>query len=220
MGIRRQMMTSSGMVLNTITPCAACKLLRRRCAEDCPFAPFFSPQEPEKFAAVHRIYGASNVSKLLMEVPEDRRAETANSLVFEANMRLRDPVYGCMGAISALQQHLQSLQSEIIAVRTEILKYQYREANSNVIDLDPSSFISNAAGMVPNAPPSPFPSRQPPPPPPPQQQPTPTPPPSIVLSSTSSSSSNNVPSLYTPPTSGATPGYGSFSSDGNMPYFD
>lgn len=52
--------------LNTITPCAACKLLRRRCAEECPFSPYFSPHEPHKFSAVHKVFGASNVSKLLM----------------------------------------------------------------------------------------------------------------------------------------------------------
>lgn len=57
---------SLGSTLNTITPCAACKLLRRRCAEECPFSPYFSPHEPQKFAAVHKVFGASNVSKLLM----------------------------------------------------------------------------------------------------------------------------------------------------------
>lgn len=64
---RRQMLNpnSSAGTLNTVTPCAACKLLRRRCAEECPFSPYFSPHEPQKFAAVHKVFGASNVSKLL-----------------------------------------------------------------------------------------------------------------------------------------------------------
>lgn len=52
--------------LNTVTPCAACKLLRRRCAQECPFSPYFSPHEPHKFASVHKVFGASNVSKMLM----------------------------------------------------------------------------------------------------------------------------------------------------------
>lgn len=46
-------------------PCAACKLLRRRCAQDCIFAPYFPADEPQKFANVHKVFGASNVSKLL-----------------------------------------------------------------------------------------------------------------------------------------------------------
>lgn len=47
------------------SPCAACKLLRRRCAAGCVFAPYFPPGEPHKFANVHKVFGASNVSKLL-----------------------------------------------------------------------------------------------------------------------------------------------------------
>lgn len=62
---RRHMLGIQG-TLNTITPCAACKLLRRRCAQECPFSPYFSPHEPQKFASVHKVFGASNVSKLLM----------------------------------------------------------------------------------------------------------------------------------------------------------
>ncbi|KAH7537647.1 hypothetical protein FEM48_Zijuj03G0115000 [Ziziphus jujuba var. spinosa] len=111
---RRHMLGPPG-TLNTITPCAACKLLRRRCAQECPFSPYFSPHEPQKFASVHKVFGASNVSKMLMEVPESQRADAANSLVYEANVRLRDPVYGCMGAISALQQQVQTLQAELNA---------------------------------------------------------------------------------------------------------
>lgn len=47
------------------SPCAACKLLRRRCAEDCVFAPYFPADQPHKFASVHKVFGASNVNKLL-----------------------------------------------------------------------------------------------------------------------------------------------------------
>lgn len=57
---------AGGGALNTITPCAACKLLRRRCAQECPFSPYFPPHEPQKFASVHKVFGASNVSKMLM----------------------------------------------------------------------------------------------------------------------------------------------------------
>lgn len=53
-------MPGSGM-----SPCAACKLLRRRCARDCVFAPHFPPDEPQKFANVHKVFGAANVNKML-----------------------------------------------------------------------------------------------------------------------------------------------------------
>lgn len=124
------------------TPCAACKLLRRRCAQECPFSPYFSPHEPQKFACVHKIFGASNVSKMLMEVPENQRADAASSLVYEANARIRDPVYGCMGAISALQQQAQALQAELNAVRQEITRYRQHEITVAGEDSAPAATTS------------------------------------------------------------------------------
>ncbi|KAM0876836.1 hypothetical protein ACQ4PT_035909 [Festuca glaucescens] len=108
---------------NMMTPCAACKLLRRRCAQECTFSPFFSPMEPHKFASVHKVFGASNVAKMLLEVHESQRSDAANSLVYEANLRLRDPVYGCMGAIITLQQQVHALEAELAGVRAEITKH-------------------------------------------------------------------------------------------------
>ncbi|CAM6024781.1 unnamed protein product, partial [Sphagnum balticum] len=126
--------TSEGQANSSSTPCAACKLLRRRCVQDCPFSPYFSPHEPQKFACVHKVFGASNVSKMLMEVPESQRADAASSLVYEAKARIRDPVYGCMGAISALQQQAESLQTELNAVRREIMRYKHHDNNIAVAD--------------------------------------------------------------------------------------
>ncbi|RDX61044.1 LOB domain-containing protein 13 [Mucuna pruriens] len=208
-----------GTTLNTVTPCAACKLLRRRCAEECPFSPYFSPHEPQKFAAVHKVFGASNVSKMLMEVPEGQRADAANSLVYEANLRLRDPVYGCMGAISALQQQVQSLQAELNAIRAEILKYKYREAAS-LISSHHAALVSSADHAVSVAIPADHSQglSQPPPlllpKPLPSPSPKPLPSPSVILSSLSSSSASSV---YTPPKSSMS--LGSISSTENVPYF-
>ncbi|XP_052197368.1 LOB domain-containing protein 33-like [Diospyros lotus] len=43
--------------------CSGCKFLRRRCIQGCIFAPYF--RHPRAFAAIHTIFGAINVSKLL-----------------------------------------------------------------------------------------------------------------------------------------------------------
>jgi len=58
-------MKDGGRKQGAPSPCAACKLLRRRCAQDCVFAPYFPADEPHKFANVHRVFGASNVNKML-----------------------------------------------------------------------------------------------------------------------------------------------------------
>uniref|UniRef100_A0A0E0L182 LOB domain-containing protein n=1 Tax=Oryza punctata TaxID=4537 RepID=A0A0E0L182_ORYPU len=106
------------------SPCASCKLLRRRCTKDCIFAPFFPADDPHKFAIVHKVFGASNVSKMLQELPAQQRGDAVSSLVYEANARMRDPVYGCVGAISFLQNQVSQLQMQLAVAQAEILCIQ------------------------------------------------------------------------------------------------
>ncbi|KAF7100130.1 hypothetical protein CFC21_101674 [Triticum aestivum] len=114
---------SSGAA-GTGSPCAACKFLRRKCQPDCVFAPYFPPDNPQKFVHVHRVFGASNVTKLLNELNPYQREDAVNSLAYEADMRLRDPVYGCVGVISVLQHQLRQLQQDLTRARYELSKYQ------------------------------------------------------------------------------------------------
>ncbi|KAG8366897.1 hypothetical protein BUALT_Bualt16G0015700 [Buddleja alternifolia] len=104
-------------------PCAACKFLRRKCLTNCIFAPYFPPEEPIKFTNVHRIFGASNVSKLLNEIAPHQREDAVNSLAYEAEARLKDPVYGCVGVISVLQRQVLELQKELDAVKADLIRY-------------------------------------------------------------------------------------------------
>lgn len=46
-------------------PCAACRMLRRRCDSKCLLAPYFPTDEVDKFVGVHRVFGASNVIKMI-----------------------------------------------------------------------------------------------------------------------------------------------------------
>ncbi|XP_002991941.2 LOB domain-containing protein 12 [Selaginella moellendorffii] len=115
-----------------MSPCAACKLLRRRCAKDCIFAPFFPPDEPQKFAYVHKVFGASNVNKMLQDLPVYQRADAVNSMVYEANSRIRDPVYGCVGAISALQQQVAQLQAQLAVSQAEIVCMRMQHASTTI----------------------------------------------------------------------------------------
>ncbi|XP_043703875.1 LOB domain-containing protein 25 [Telopea speciosissima] len=105
------------------SPCAACKFLRRKCMSGCIFAPYFPPEEPQKFATVHKIFGASNVTKILNELPQHQREDAVNSLAYEAEARIKDPVYGCVGAISFLQRQVQRLQKELDAANADLIRY-------------------------------------------------------------------------------------------------
>ncbi|CAA0842658.1 LOB domain-containing protein 30 [Striga hermonthica] len=95
-------------------PCGACKFLRRKCVVGCIFAPYFdSEQGAAHFAAVHKVFGASNVSKLLLHIPPARRLDAVVTICYEAQARLRDPIYGCVAHIFALHQQVVNLQAEL-----------------------------------------------------------------------------------------------------------
>ncbi|XWS57196.1 hypothetical protein CRYUN_Cryun09bG0153500 [Craigia yunnanensis] len=113
-----------GMASSSNSPCAGCKFLRRKCQPECVFAPYFPPDQPQKFVNVHKVFGASNITKLLNELHPSQREDAVNSLAYEADMRLRDPVYGCVGVISVLQHQLRQLQMDLSCAKSELSKYQ------------------------------------------------------------------------------------------------
>ncbi|KVH90311.1 lateral organ boundaries domain-containing protein [Cynara cardunculus var. scolymus] len=105
-------------------PCGACKFLRRKCVAGCVFAPYFDSEQigTAHFAAVHKVFGASNVSKLLHNIPVHKRLDAVVTVCYEAHARLRDPVHGCLAHLFALQQqaevsyfqaHLATLHLEV-----------------------------------------------------------------------------------------------------------
>ncbi|CAI0384862.1 unnamed protein product [Linum tenue] len=103
-------------------PCGACKFLRRKCVSGCIFAPHFgSDQGAARFAAVHKVFGASNVSKLLLHVPVNRRNEAVVTISYEAQARLSDPVLGCVSTILTLQQQACSPTPILISLASLIL---------------------------------------------------------------------------------------------------
>ncbi|PON57020.1 Lateral organ boundaries domain containing protein [Parasponia andersonii] len=126
------------------SPCASCKLLKRRCAKDCIFAPYFHSVDLHKFAIVHKVFGASNVSKMLQELPVHCRADAVSSLLYEANARMRDPVYGCAGAISQLQNQVSELKMQLAVAQAEILciKMQQDPATAMVGGTPPQTLDS------------------------------------------------------------------------------
>ncbi|KAK9054013.1 hypothetical protein SSX86_025088 [Deinandra increscens subsp. villosa] len=119
----------------TSTRCAVCKYFRRRCPPDCVFKPYFFNTNPQRFTCVHRIYGASNLGKLLQGVPMQLRADAVESLYYEAKCRIQDPVYGCAGIIWVLHQQIQIAQSELARTQAEIA---FLDATGAVVEPRPS----------------------------------------------------------------------------------
>ncbi|XP_047963187.1 LOB domain-containing protein 29-like [Salvia hispanica] len=104
----------------TGSPCGACKFLRRKCVRGCVFAPYFCHEQgAAHFAAIHKVFGASNVSKLLAHLPVSHRCEAAITIAYEAQARLQDPIYGCVSHIFALQHQVVNLQAQLASLKEQ-----------------------------------------------------------------------------------------------------
>ena len=61
------------------------------------------------------------------ELPEHQRSDAVSSMVYEANARVRDPVYGCVGAISSLQQQIDTLQAQLAMAQAEVVQMRLHQ---------------------------------------------------------------------------------------------
>ncbi|KAK1284255.1 LOB domain-containing protein 29 [Acorus calamus] len=114
------------------SPCGACKFLRRKCVRGCVFAPYFCHEQgAAHFAAIHKVFGASNVSKLLMHLPVADRCEAAVTISYEAQARLQDPIYGCVSHIFALQQQVVTLQAQLASLKAQAAQNGVNNSSSS-----------------------------------------------------------------------------------------
>jgi len=112
-------MSSKG---GTRQACAACKYQRRKCSPDCPLAPYFPPDQPKQFLNAHKLFGVSNILRILKQLPDDsQKSDAMKSIVYQANAREKDPVHGCFGIIVMLQTQVERLREELEFVRSQTM---------------------------------------------------------------------------------------------------
>ncbi|KAJ8464708.1 hypothetical protein OPV22_027260 [Ensete ventricosum] len=109
--------------MSSNAPCAACKFLRRKCTPKCVLAPYFPPAQETNFVYVHRVFGASKVARILRDLSPAQRQDAVTTMVYEAEARLREPVYGCVASIRLLQQRLERIQNELYNARKVLATY-------------------------------------------------------------------------------------------------
>ncbi|MCL7032870.1 hypothetical protein MKW94_023761 [Papaver nudicaule] len=77
------------------------------------------------------------------ELPMHQRGDAVSSMVYEANARVRDPVYGCVGAISSLQQQIDVLQTQLAIAQAEVVHMRIRSQTSSINSLSINSSATN-----------------------------------------------------------------------------
>ncbi|XP_027348182.1 LOB domain-containing protein 22 [Abrus precatorius] len=93
--------------------CAACKHQRKKCSENCILAPYFPSNRNREFHAVHRVFGVSNITKLVKNAKEEDRRRVVDSLIWEACCRQRDPIHGPYGEYTKVYNEYKKVLDEL-----------------------------------------------------------------------------------------------------------
>ncbi|RWR72612.1 LOB domain-containing protein 27-like protein [Cinnamomum micranthum f. kanehirae] len=126
--------------------CAACKYQRRECTADCRLAPYFPHDQPQHFKNVHRLFGVMNILKILAQLHPSQKRKAIRSIKYEAKIRNRYPIHGCLGIIRTLQAHIHQSQQQLDEVNAQLSIY--REQHHQISPL-PSSQCSMTYGGKP-----------------------------------------------------------------------
>lgn len=132
----------------TSQACAACKYQRRKCTSECALAPYFPADQPKMFQNAHRLFGVRNISKILEELDPSQKMEAMRSIIYQANIRDRFPVHGCLGVIVQIQYQIRQLEEELHAVHAQLALCRQHDMSSAPND---TSQLQLQLGMSPSA---------------------------------------------------------------------
>ncbi|RRT58555.1 hypothetical protein B296_00013909 [Ensete ventricosum] len=73
-------------------------------------------------------FAMRRMQALAATVHAGHRGDAVSSLVYEANARVRDPVYGCVAAISSFHRQIQALQAQLAVAHAQMAHLRTQNA--------------------------------------------------------------------------------------------
>ncbi|KAF7124280.1 hypothetical protein RHSIM_Rhsim12G0206300 [Rhododendron simsii] len=113
-------MTNPTTKANATSACAACKYQRRKCAPDCILAPYFPNDRQRQFLNAHKLFGVSNITKIIRSLDPPQKDQAMRTIVFQSDVRANDPVGGCYRIIRELQRQIEYNRAELVLVLQQL----------------------------------------------------------------------------------------------------
>ncbi|KAL4560051.1 hypothetical protein LXL04_032199 [Taraxacum kok-saghyz] len=98
---------------STTQACAACRYQRRKCAPDCVLAPYFPHDRQRQFQNAHKLFGVSNITKLIRDLDPPQKDEAMRTIIYQSDVRAQDPVEGCYRIIRELHRQIEYSRAEL-----------------------------------------------------------------------------------------------------------
>ncbi|GAB4860696.1 hypothetical protein Ancab_035858 [Ancistrocladus abbreviatus] len=79
------------------------------------------------FQNAHKLFGVSNILKILKELNPSQKNEAMNSIIYQANARDRFPVHGCVEIIQQLWTQIRQHEEELHVVHAMLAMYRQQQ---------------------------------------------------------------------------------------------
>ncbi|KAJ6327607.1 hypothetical protein OIU78_014466 [Salix suchowensis] len=132
----------------TTQACAACKYQRRKCAPDCILAPYFPHNRQRQFLNAHKLFGVSNISKIIKNLNPPEKDEAMRTIIFQSDVRANDPVGGCYRMIRDLQREIEYSRAELDFVLHQLAMYRAQAAAQQQTQLIQAQAAAAAAAAA------------------------------------------------------------------------
>ncbi|KAJ6389533.1 hypothetical protein OIU77_027791 [Salix suchowensis] len=132
----------------TTQACAACKYQRRKCAPDCILAPYFPHNRQRQFLNAHKLFGVSNIGKIIKNLNPPEKDEAMRTIIFQSDVRANDPVGGCYRMIRDLQREIEYSRAELDFVLHQLAIYRAQAAAQQQTQLIQAQAAAAAAAAA------------------------------------------------------------------------
>ena len=126
--------------------CASCKHQRKKCDSNCELAPYFPGSKYNEFQNAHKLFGVSNIVKIMSWIEPHQRQAAADSILIEGNAWKNDPVHGCYGVIKDLAAQV-AFQEKQLSVVNQHLAF-HKQQQKIKLEQDQSDYFSDLPDLV------------------------------------------------------------------------
>uniref|UniRef100_A0A6N2KEN7 LOB domain-containing protein n=1 Tax=Salix viminalis TaxID=40686 RepID=A0A6N2KEN7_SALVM len=140
-----------GCSSNSANKCASCRHQRRRCPTDCIFRPYFPLRKQIEFESARRIFGISNMERMLRNLGVQDRANSVESIIWEATCWSKDSINGPLGCLKRLidSERQAKLENQLLRKQlynlsrsgrsTQIDEKQQNQTNEQMLNMEGSA---------------------------------------------------------------------------------
>ncbi|CAJ1955429.1 unnamed protein product [Sphenostylis stenocarpa] len=130
----------SGTITSRTTSqaCAACRYQRRKCGPNCILAPFFPHHRHKQFRHAHRLFGVGKITNMIKPLEPHNRNMAIATILFESDMRAKDPVGGCSRILQRLNSQIASAQAELQLVLQHLALFRAQAHHNSNAPIPPS----------------------------------------------------------------------------------